>query len=99
MVQWGGLSRRLRVLTHPALMAVDEIGCPPVTREGAVLFLQLINARHEHASTVLASNKGFDEWGAVLGDEVMAAALIDKGIQQRLITDPAGTPPAISWHD
>ncbi|MDE0489455.1 MAG: IS21-like element helper ATPase IstB [Gammaproteobacteria bacterium] len=74
----GNLSRRLRVLTHPTLMVVDEIGYLPVTREGAVLFFQLINARHEHASTVLTSNKGFEEWGTVLGDEVMAAALIDR---------------------
>ena len=29
-------------------------------------------------STVLTSNKGFQEWGSVLGDEVMAAALIDR---------------------
>ena len=43
-----------------------------------MLFFQLINARHEHASTVLTSNKGFEEWGTVLGDEVMAAALIDR---------------------
>ena len=57
---------------------VDEIGYLPVTQEGAVLFFQLINARHEHASTVLTSNKGFEEWGTVLGDEVMAAALIDR---------------------
>ena len=74
----GNLSRRLRVLTHPALLVVDEIGYLPVTQEGAVLFFQLINARHEHASTVLTSNKGFEEWGTVLGDEVMAAALIDR---------------------
>ena len=74
----GELSRRLRVLTHPALLVVDEIGYLPVTQDGAVLFFQLINARHESASTVLTSNKGFEEWGSVLGDEVMAAALIDR---------------------
>ena len=39
-----------------------------------MLFFQLINARHVRASTVLTSNKGFEEWGHVLGDEVMAAA-------------------------
>ncbi len=49
----GNLSRRLRVLTHPSLLVVDEIGYLPVTQEDAVLFFQLINARHEHASTVL----------------------------------------------
>ncbi len=74
----GDLSRRLRVLTHPALLVVDEIGYLPVTQDGAVLFFQLINARHERASTVLTSNKGFEDWGGVLGDEVMAAALIDR---------------------
>ena len=74
----GNLSRRLRVLTHPALLVVDEIGYLPVSQDGAVLFFQLINARHERASTVLTSNKGFEEWGGVLGDEIMAAALIDR---------------------
>ena len=70
--------RRLRVLSYPALLIVDEIGYWPVSRDGAVLFFQLINARYEHAATVLTSNKGFEEWGAILGDEVMAAALIDR---------------------
>ena len=37
-----------------------------------------MNRRYERASTVLTSNKGFEEWGDVLGDEVMAAALIDR---------------------
>ena len=74
----GQLARRMRVLTHPALMVVDEIGYLPVSRKGTVLFFQLINARHEQASTVLTSNKSFEEWGQVLGDEVMAAALIDR---------------------
>ena len=74
----GNLTRRLRVLTYPALLVVDEIGYLPVNQDGAVLFFQLINARHEKASTVLTSNKGFEDWGGVLGDEVMAAALIDR---------------------
>ncbi len=34
----GQLARRLRVLTHPALLLVDEIGYLPVSRDGAVLF-------------------------------------------------------------
>ena len=74
----GKLARRLAVLSHPALLVVDEIGYLPVSREGAVLFFQLVSRRYEHASTVLTSNKGFEEWGEILGDEVMAAALIDR---------------------
>jgi DNA replication protein DnaC len=74
----GQLSRRLSVLTHPSLLLVDEIGYLPINHTGAVLFFQLMNRRYEHASTVLTSNKGFEEWGEILGDEVMAAALIDR---------------------
>ena len=43
-----------------------------------MFFFQLMSRRYEHASTVLTSNKGFEEWGEVLGDDVMAAALIDR---------------------
>jgi DNA replication protein DnaC len=74
----GQLSRRLSILTHPSLLVVDEIGYLPINHTGAVLFFQLMNRRYERASTILTSNKGFEEWGEVLGDEVMAAALIDR---------------------
>ena len=74
----GTLGQRLKTLTHPSLLVVDEIGYLPVSQTGAMLFFQLINRRYEQASTVLTSNKGFEDWGQVLGDEVMAAALIDR---------------------
>ncbi len=74
----GRLDRRLKTLTYPALLVVDEIGYLPVTQSGAILFFQLINRRYGRASTVLTSNKGFEEWGRILGDEVMAAALLDR---------------------
>ena len=57
---------------------VDEIGYLPITRTGAMLFFQLMTRRYEHAATVLTSNKGFEEWGEIFGDDVMAAALIDR---------------------
>ena len=34
----GRFNRRLRTLTHPALLVVDEIGYLPVTQSGAALF-------------------------------------------------------------
>jgi DNA replication protein DnaC len=76
--QAGRLSHRLRSLVFPSLMIIDEIGYLPISRTGAMLFFQLMSRRYEHASTVLTSNKGFEEWGDVLGDDVMAAALIDR---------------------
>lgn len=74
----GKLMPRLKTLTHPSLLVVDEIGYLPITRTGAMLFFQLMSRRYENASTVLTSNKAFEEWGEVFGDDVMAAALIDR---------------------
>ena len=74
----GHLQQRLKVLTHPALLVVDEIGYLPISRTGAMLFFQLMARRYETASTVLTSNKGFEEWGSVFGDDVMVAALVDR---------------------
>ena len=51
----GKFQHRLRVLTYPALLIVDEIGCVPISRTGATLFFQLVNQRYEVGSTILAS--------------------------------------------
>jgi DNA replication protein DnaC len=71
----GNLKRRLAILTHPSLLVVDEIGYLPINHAGAVLFFQLMNRRYEKASTVLTSNKGFEEWGEVLGEPKAAENL------------------------
>ena len=87
----GQLGRRLKILTYPSLLVIDEIGYLPVSQTGAMLFFQLINRRYERASTVLTSNKGFEEWGQILGDEVMAAALIDRLLHHCHIVNIRGT--------
>ena len=74
----GTFKRRLALLTRPALLIVDEIGYLPLSEDGGRLFFQLVNARHECGSMILTTNKGFDEWGSVVGDEVMAAAMLDR---------------------
>lgn len=74
----GRLTHRLKTLTHPALLVVDEIGYLPISHTGAMLFFQLMCRRYETGSTVLTSNKPFEEWGGIFGDDVMAGALIDR---------------------
>ena len=94
----GRLNQRLKTLTHPALPVVDEIGYLPVTRSGAILFFQLINRRYEHASTVLTSNQGFERWGEILHDEVMAAALLDRLLHRCHIVNIRGNSYRLRGH-
>jgi len=94
----GRLTQRLRTLVFPSLMIVDEIGYLPITRTGAMLFFQLMARRYEHASTILTSNKSFEEWGEVFGDEVMAAALIDRLVHHCHIVNIRGNSYRLRQH-
>ncbi len=94
----GQLAHRLKTLVFPSLLLVDEIGYLPISRTGAMLFFQLMSRRYETASTVLTSNKGFDEWGEILGDEVMAAALIDRLVHHCHIVNIRGNSYRMRQH-
>jgi DNA replication protein DnaC len=72
------LERRLRVYLAPKLLIIDEFGVWPCDRLAATAFFTLISARYERGSVVLTSNKGFGEWGEVLGDAVIATAILDR---------------------
>jgi len=74
----GRLDRRLRVYLAPKVLIIDEFGVWPFDRAGATALFTLISARYERGSVILTSNKGFAEWGEVLGDRVIAAAILDR---------------------
>ena len=57
---------------------VDEVGYIPFEPEAANLFFQLVSSRYERASLIVTSNKVFGRWGEVFGDDVVAAAMIDR---------------------
>jgi DNA replication protein DnaC len=96
--QAGHLTHRMKTLGFPSLLVVDEIGYLPVSRTGAMLFFQLMARRYEHASTVLTSNKSFAEWGEIFGDEVMAAALIDRLVHHCHIVNIRGNSYRMRHH-
>jgi DNA replication protein DnaC len=96
--QAGRLTQRLKTLIFPSLLVVDEIGYLPISRTGAMLFFQLMSRRYETGATILTSNKGFDEWGEVFGDEVMAGALIDRLVHHCHIVNIRGNSYRMRQH-
>jgi DNA replication protein DnaC len=61
-----------------ALLVIDEVGHIPFEPEAANLFFQLVSSRYERASLIVTSNKPFGRWGEVIGDDVVAATMIDR---------------------
>jgi DNA replication protein DnaC len=74
----GRLQTELARLSRYPLVVVDEVGYIPFEPEAANLFFQLVSSRYERASLIVTSNKPFGRWGEVFGDEVVAAAMIDR---------------------
>ena len=92
------LGQRLKTLVFPSLLVVDELGYLPITRTGAMLFFQLMSRRYERASTVLTSNKSFEDWGEFFGDDVMASALIDRLVHHCHIVNIRGNSYRMRQH-
>jgi DNA replication protein DnaC len=72
------LDDELRRLERYGLLVVDEIGYLPLERQAANLLFALIARRYERGSIIVTSNRGFEAWGEILSDAMVAAALIDR---------------------
>jgi len=74
----GRFNRQLQAFLRPALLLVDEVGYLPLDRTEANMLFQLVSRRYERGSMIITSNKSFSEWGSVLGDDVLATAILDR---------------------
>jgi DNA replication protein DnaC len=74
----GRFNRQLGSYLRPALLVVDEVGYLPLDRAEANMVFQLVSRRYERGSMIITSNKSFAEWGNVLGDDVLATAILDR---------------------
>ncbi len=74
----GRLEQRLVQLGKPRLLILDEFGYLPFEPAAAHLLFQLVSRRYERGSILITSNRAVGEWGTVLGDQVVATAILDR---------------------
>jgi DNA replication protein DnaC len=102
----GLMRQRLRRYTTPSVLVIDEVGYTRLTPGQAHYFFELVTARYEHGSILLTSNTSFSAWGNLLGDEVLATALLDRLLHHAQVLaingrsyrmkDRLGTDPVLS---
>ena len=73
-----GGTAAVRRYSQPALLIIDEVGYTRLSHDQGQLLFEVIAARYEQRSTILTSNLTFAEWGALVGDAVLATALLDR---------------------
>lgn len=72
------LSRIIGRYGRLELLCLDELGYVQLDARGAELLFQIVTEREERASVATASNLPFSEWGQIIPDPRLVAAIIDR---------------------
>ena len=74
----GQLSDKITFYVKPRLLVIDELGYLPFEKRSAHLFFQLVARRYERGSMLITTNQLIGQWSAVFGDDILAAAILDR---------------------
>jgi DNA replication protein DnaC len=74
----GTFDAKLAFFAKPKLLVIDELGYLPFEKRAAHLFFQLVARRYERGSLLITTNQAVSQWGTVFGDDVLAAAILDR---------------------
>jgi DNA replication protein DnaC len=84
------VERRIKRYTGVDLLCLDELGYVPCDARAADLLFQIISRRHERASTIIATNLAFQEWGPMFHGAASLVPLIDRFTQHLITVDIEG---------
>jgi DNA replication protein DnaC len=87
---------RLRRIIKSNLVIIDEIGYTSIEKREANLFFNLISDLYERVSVIITSNKSFESWAEMMGDEVLTTALLDRLLHHARIFNLKGESYRIS---
>ena len=71
-------NQKLKKYLFPELLILDELGLRKLNQNSVDDLYEVIAGRYEQKSTIITSNKTFDQWGRVLFDPVLATAILDR---------------------
>ncbi|MGB9553248.1 MAG: IS21-like element helper ATPase IstB [bacterium] len=84
-------SEKMRALTYPKLLIIDEVGYVPLDSLASYFMFSLVCRRYEKGAMIWTSNKGFAEWSTVFaGDEVLTTAILDRLLHHSTVINIRG---------
>lgn len=79
----GGLREALSAYVKPHVLVVDEVGYLAYGHDAANVFFHVVNERHiRRRAMVFTTNKSPRRWGAVLHDDDLADAIVDRILER-----------------
>ena len=81
--QRGQLQEALLTYTRPHVLVIDELGYLTYGTDAANVLFHVVNHRHlKKRPMIFTTNKPLSEWGKVLHDEDLAAAILDRILER-----------------
>ena len=81
---------RLKRIREANLVILDDLMFMAIDRREANLLFHLINELYNQSSILLTSNRGPGDWGELLGDPALTAAILDRLIHRSEVIQLGG---------
>jgi DNA replication protein DnaC len=81
LVTWDGSmsrQRRLQKYCKPKLLVIDEVGYMNYDNRFADLLYEVISGRYMKCSTIVTTNKSFQQWGEIFPNASCVVTLVDR---------------------
>ena len=86
----GRWATTMRFYAGPTILVIDELGYLPLPGEAASALFQVVAQRYMKTSIVITTNRGVGEWGEILGDTTVAAAMLDRLLHRSVVLNLDG---------
>ena len=77
-------------LNKANLIVIDDIMLFPVEKQHAVALFNFINQIYEQTSFIVTTNKSPTDWAAMLNNEVLATAFLDRILYHSVVINLSG---------
>lgn len=82
--------KKIKQLLTYDLLILDELGFKQLPKYSADDFFNVIAKRYENKSTIITTNKGFEDWHEIFADELLSRAIIDRVMHHAHILNITG---------
>jgi DNA replication protein DnaC len=74
----GAYPRLISRILNSDLLILDDFGLQTLTPSAIQDLYEIISERYEHGSIIVTSNRAFEEWHDVFGNDLLASAALDR---------------------
>lgn len=76
--------KKLSYYLNPDLLILDELGFKRLEPYSADDFFEVISKRYEKGSCIITTNKSFEQWADIFGDNILSSAILDRVVHNSI---------------